>query len=94
MKKFVFILLILLLILVIPAKNRALPLNLNLKEKCKEPFEEYKIKMAKLESNDNYIIVKCNLDSFTTDFTTSALICNDNSTTECISNEAVANTYN
>lgn len=59
MKKFIFVLSILLFIIINTAKNRELPLNLDfdLNEKCKEPFEEYKIKMAKLESNNNYIIV-------------------------------------
>ena len=47
-----------------------------------------------LRRDDNYIIVECDLDAFTTDLSASILICNDNSTTECISNEAIANTYN
>ncbi len=47
-----------------------------------------------LRRDDNYIIVECNLDSFTADLASFTLICKDNSTTECISNEAVANTYN
>ena len=49
---------------------------------------------AFLRRDDNYVIVECNLDTFITNFTMATLICNDNSTTECISNEAIANTYN
>lgn len=47
-----------------------------------------------LRRDDNYIIVECNLDSFSTDFAEYELICNDTSNIECISNEAVAKIYN
>ena len=44
--------------------------------------------------DDNYVIVQCDLENFTTDFTNSELICKDDSNIECISNEATAKTYN
>jgi hypothetical protein len=44
--------------------------------------------------DDNYIIVECDLESFTADFAKFELICKDTSNIECISNEAVANIYN
>jgi hypothetical protein len=47
-----------------------------------------------LSRDDNYIIVECNLDSFTADFAEYELICKDSSNIECISNEAVAKIYN
>ena len=47
-----------------------------------------------LPRDDNYIIVECNLDSFTADFAKFELICKDSTSIECISNEAVANIYN
>ena len=47
-----------------------------------------------LRRDDNYIIVECNLDSFTSDFAKFELTCKDNSNIECISNEAVAKIYN
>ena len=47
-----------------------------------------------LRRDDNYIIVECNLESFTADFAKFELICKDTTNVECISNEAVANIYN
>lgn len=43
---------------IIPAKNGTIEPLLRMvpNEACKEPFEDYKIKMAKLESNNNYRI--------------------------------------
>ena len=62
MKIYVSIFVIILLInisTITPAKNGELTLKLVdiPKEFCKKPFEDYKNKMAKLESNNNYQIV-------------------------------------
>ena len=47
-----------------------------------------------IRRDDNYVIVECNLESFTADFANFMLICKDSTNIECISNEAITNIYN
>ena len=47
-----------------------------------------------LRRDDNYIVVECNINGFTTDFGEYELICKDTSNIECISNVAIAKIYN
>jgi len=46
-----------------------------------------------IRRDDNYVIVECNLEDYSTDFNSFQLFCKTNEI-ECISNEAIAKIYN